>query len=356
MSDTDVLRAPLESWLTAHLPEAISVTLDGFDRPGSGFSAETIVLDAHVVTAAGTAAERLVLRKQSTDPPVYPVQVPGWGIEVALQYEIMSALGRSSDVPVAAMVGFEADPAVLGTPFFVMRHVAGRVPVESPPYTEAGFFLDASAEQRTRLITNGLATMAEVHAVDWRAAGLDWLIAPGTTPGRAPQLEVWERYADTELDGRVHPAMERARSYLHGHAPAESSPVLCWGDARPGNMIWGPDFEVRCATDFEAASIGPAESDLGWWLLFDRTMHESVGLARPDGDIDRDEQRRVYERLVGREIGDIHYWEVFAGFRYAAIVVRVMNRAVARGLMPVEQTIWLENPASVALELVLAGG
>ncbi len=58
-------------------------------------------------------------------------------------------------------------------------------------------------------------------------------------------------------------------------------------------------------------------------------MHESVGMARSEGDIDRGEQRRIYEQLVGREIGDIHYWEVFAGDRYAAIVVRVMNRTAS---------------------------
>lgn len=352
----DDLRSPLEAWLATHLPAA-SVEIGDLGRPGSGFSAETIVVAARVTAVDGTAEERtFVVRKQSADPPVYPVQVPGWGIEVALQYEIMAALGRHSEVPVAAMIGYEADPAVLGTPFFVMVHVAGNVPVESPPYTEAGFFVAATPEQRTTLLTDGVATMAKVHAVDWRAAGLGWLVAPRTAPGLETQLALWERYAYGELAGRVHPLIDRARDHLHAYRPPMSDPVLCWGDPRPGNMIWGPDFTCRCATDFEAASIGPAESDVGWWLLFDRTMHESVGRERLPGDIGRAAQKAVYEQAAGRDLGDLHYWEVFAGFRYAAIVVKVMNRAVARGLLPADQEIWLHNPAADALGLVLGGG
>ena len=48
------------------------------------------------------------------------------------------------------------------------------------------------------------------------------------------------------------------------------------------------------------------------------------------------------------------WYEIFAAARYCAIVVRVMNRAVDRGLMPADHTIWLENPASAALESLLA--
>ena len=52
-------------------------------------------------------------------------------------------------------------------------------------------------------------------------------------------------------------------------------------------------------------------------------------------------------------VDDPFPFEVFAGARYAAIVVRVMNRLVARGDMPPDQTIWLENPATTCLEQLL---
>lgn len=61
----------------------------------------------------------------------------------------------------------------------------------------------------------------------------------------------------------------------------------------------------------------------------------------------------MYVEASGRDVGDVAPFEVLAGMRYAAIVVRVMNRLVARGDLPADQTIWLENPAAVALDHVL---
>jgi aminoglycoside phosphotransferase (APT) family kinase protein len=306
------------------------------------------------VTRGGIANdERYVMRTESPEPPIYPVQVPGWAVEIELQYRIMDTLGRHADVPVAPMIGYEPDPRVLGTPFFVMGFVDGRVPVEDPPYTTAGFFLDVPPAERTLMIERGLATLARVHALDWRHAGLDWLVPPGTTPGLGAQLALWEEYYRVELRDREHPLVERAFAWLRTERPRCSPVGLCWGDPRPGNIIWR-DAAPVCVTDFEAASIAPPELDLGWWLMFDRTMHEGAGVARPEGDPRRDEQLRMYEATSGRSVPDVRWFEICAAARYCAIVVRVMNRAVDRGLMPEDHRIWLENPAVTALEALLA--
>ena len=100
-------------------------------------------------------------------------------------------------MPVAPVVGYEPDPAVLGAPFFVMEFVDGQVPIENPCYTLEGFFVDAAPEQRAQMLDDGLRVLAGVHALDWRAAGLDWLIAPGTSPSIAVQLDLWERLRAT---------------------------------------------------------------------------------------------------------------------------------------------------------------
>jgi aminoglycoside phosphotransferase (APT) family kinase protein len=117
-------------------------------------------------------------------------------------------------------------------------------------------------------------------------------------------------------------------------------------------MIWR-DFRCVCVTDFEAASIAPAEVDLGWWLMFDRWSHESAGVARPEGEPTRVEQADLYRRLSGRDVGDLHWYEVFAALRYCAIVVRVMNRTVERGLAPPDNPVWRDNQATVCLEELL---
>jgi aminoglycoside phosphotransferase (APT) family kinase protein len=83
--------------------------------------------------------------------------------------------------------------------------------------------------------------------------------------------------------------------------------------------------------------------------MFDRTCHEVVGAPRLDGEPTREEQAALYAAAAGREVGDTRLHELFAAARYAAIVVRVMNRAVARGHVPPDHTVWLENPAATAL-------
>jgi hypothetical protein len=89
--------------------------------------------------------------------------------------------------------------------------------------------------------------------------------------------------------------------------------------------------------------------------MFDRTCHEVVGAPRLDGEPTRDAQRDLYSAAVGRDVGDTRVHEVFAAARYCGIVVRVMNRAVARGHMPADHTVWRDNPASAALAQLLDG-
>ena len=130
----------------------------------------------------------------------------------------------------------------------------------------------------------------------------------------------------------MHPLADRAFAWVCAPSgPRRSDVGLCWGDPRPGNIIWR-DATPVCVTDFEAASIAPPELDVGWWLMFDRTMHEWAGIERAEGDPTRAEQLRMYEAASGRAVPDAQWFEICAAARYCAIVVRVMNRAVDRGL------------------------
>jgi aminoglycoside phosphotransferase (APT) family kinase protein len=88
--------------------------------------------------------------------------------------------------------------------------------------------------------------------------------------------------------------------------------------------------------------------------MFDRWSHEGFGVPRLPGEPTRDEQRACYARAAGVPEPDTRWHEVFAAARYCAIVVRVMNRSVARGEMPADQMIWRDNPATTCLEQLLA--
>jgi aminoglycoside phosphotransferase (APT) family kinase protein len=347
--------ARLARWLAPRLGAPGPVEITDVAAPGStGYSAETVLFTC-AYDAGGTRRERrLVLRAETPDPAIYPPQAPGLDVEIEIQRRVMEGVRSGSTVPLAPILGGDPGPEVIGTPFFVMEFVAGEVPAVDPPYTAEGFFAAASPGQRAQLVADGLAVLARVHALDWRAAGLGWLVPSGAEPTMARQLDLWEAFADRELDGRRHPLLEQAFGVLHRHLGPGSAPSLCWGDPRPGNIIW-QDFRCACVTDWEAAAVAPPEVDLGWWLMFDRTCHEGAGVARLDGEPTREEQRDLYASAAGRPVGDTGLVEVFAATRYAAIVVRVMNRAVARGHMPADHAVWLDNPATVALAQLLAG-
>jgi aminoglycoside phosphotransferase (APT) family kinase protein len=237
---------------------------------------------------------------------------------------------------------------VLGTPFFVMRHVAGDVPGESPPYTQTGFFVDASPTERAQLLSEGLRALARVHETDTDDPGLTALYPPGVEHGAGRQLEIWEADLRGGLDGRSSPLIDDCLHWLHDQLPPPSALVFSWGDSRPGNMIW-QDFQVTCLTDFEGASLGPRELDVGWWLMVDRWMHDGSDIDRLAGEPDRSEQLAIYENEAGTSIGSTIWYEIFSALRFATTVVQVMNRWVTRGAVPEDQTVWRDNPATAVL-------
>jgi aminoglycoside phosphotransferase (APT) family kinase protein len=347
MTDDEVLEV-LADWLAPHLGGRPDLVAEG--RPGSGYSAENLVLTA----AVGGSIRRLVLRRDSVDSPVYPEQAPGLSTGIVLQHRIMTALVGT--VPIAEVVGIETDPAVLGVPFIVMRYVDGQVPIEDPPYPKAGFFVELESAQRAAMLDEGIGVLARVHGRDWQAAGLELLGAPGSRPGAARQLEIWEASLRSGLGGRRGDLLEDALVWLHAEVPADPATddvVLSWGDSRLGNMIWD-GVRCVCVTDFEGAALGPRELDVGWWLMFDRWMHEASGLDRLEGEPTRAEQRAAYERHSGVALGDTSWFEVFAALRFATTVVHVMNRWVAKELMPADHTIWRDNPATEVLAILMA--
>jgi aminoglycoside phosphotransferase (APT) family kinase protein len=293
------------------------------------------------------ATEKLVLRRDTVEPPIYPAQSPGTTTGVATQHAVMDVLRRAG-LPVAESLGVEEDPEVLGVAFFVMRHVAGDVPGEDPPYTRAGFYAEARPEERRQLVQGGLQTLARVHEIPVDDPGLAVLRPPGVVQGAGRQLEVWETSLRSGLDGRTTPLFDDSLVWLHANEPPPVPLVLSWGDSRPGNIIWG-EFHPLCLTDFEGAAIGPRELDLGWWLMCDRWLHERSGVPRLEGEPDRDEQRDLYLDASAADLGPTGWYEVFSALRFATTVVHVMNRWVARGAMPADQTIWRDNPATAVL-------
>lgn len=348
--DDDQLLDSLAAWLSGPLRGRPALTAQG--KPGSGYSSETLIVNAS--TSAGE--QRLVLRRDGADDPIYPSQAPGLTTGVGFQRLVMGALEGA--VPLARVVGDEPDPSVLGAPFFVMEYVDGLVPIEDPPCTREGFYAEASPEARSTMIGDGLRVLADLHDIFWRGTDLEVLDPPGTTPGARRQREIWVSSLRTALGERTSPVIDESIAFLEERQPADPAPDdvrLSWGDARLGNMIWDAStYRCLCVTDFEGAALAEVELDVGWWLMADRWMHEGSGQERLPGEPTRAEQVAIYEQASGRTVGETGWYEVFAALKFATTAVLVMNRYDAQGVMPEGHTFWRDNPATDVLALALA--
>ena len=354
-NEDEALRVPFRDWLATRWSDVSKLEVGEFELPKSGFSAKTVFVPLTYERDGIPVEDKVCLRIENPEPAVYPQQAPGLDVEIEIQYRSMELLEKSGKVPLAKPLGYEPDASVLGQPFFVMAFAQGEVMTEDPAYMEEGFFAEASPDDRRKIYRRAMQMMVDFHTVDWKEDGFEWLVAPGEAPTVERQIDVWESYMRRELGDREHPDFDIGVAWLRKHLPTDLPPALSWGDSRPGNIIFR-DHEVLAITDFENISVAPKQIDVGWWMLFDRTMHEAIGKDRPDGEPTRQESREMYAELAGLPVPDTYYYEVLGGMRYSAIVVRVMNRMVARGHLPADQTIWRENPAATALAQLLDKG
>src|SRR5574337_439479 len=120
-SDREQLLQVLARWLAARWPGAADIAIDDLGGPSAtGFSNDTVFLRARWREQGHAREGKYVARIEPTETPVYPPQTAVPMPSVGVQYRIMQAVAEHSDVPLAALIGYEADPAVLGRPFYVM--------------------------------------------------------------------------------------------------------------------------------------------------------------------------------------------------------------------------------------------
>jgi aminoglycoside phosphotransferase (APT) family kinase protein len=96
-------------------------------------------------------------------------------------------------------------------------------------------------------------------------------------------------------------------------------------------------------------ALAPGECDLGWWLFHDTMYSHAFGVPRLTGFPSRDETIARYEARLGRPVGDIAFYEVFAGLRMMAISLRTIDLQIENGVLSAETTMHTGNPAPIAL-------
>lgn len=277
---------------------------------GGGQSNPTFLLTA--------GAQRFVMRKKP------PGQLLKSAHQVDREYRIMKALAQT-DVPVPRMIALCEDDSVVGTAFYVMAHVEGRI-FRDPQMPEA------SPTERAAVYDSMNDVMARLHRVDFAAIGLGDYGRPGNyferQIGRFTQQY---RAAQTEQI----PEMEDLIAWLPGHIPPEDSVSIAHGDYRLENTIFHPtEPRMVAVLDWELSTIGHPLADLAYNCLGYHFMnprqgglvgldHEATGIPR-----ERDYVARYCERTGRGTIDRWPFYISFSLFRLASISQGVYKRGL----------------------------
>jgi aminoglycoside phosphotransferase (APT) family kinase protein len=275
-------------------------------------------------------ARRMVLRKQPAG------EILPTAHAVDREHRVLTALA-ATDVPVPRTVLFHGERDVVGTPFYVMERLDGRL------FTD--YALPGLAPAERRALYLGMAdAMARLHRVDWRALGLSDFGRPGGYYRR--QLARWSgqwRTARTRDDANV----DRLIDWLSAHLPADDDvTTIAHGDFRFGNLMFHPtEPRVVGILDWELSTLGHPLADVAYnCMAFRTTPAEYGGILGLDlaalGIPSEDEYLERYSALVGRptRVEAFHY--AFALFRVSIIFEGIAARA-RRG------TAWSEDAARV---------
>jgi aminoglycoside phosphotransferase (APT) family kinase protein len=306
VSDLDGLVA----WL-AHRLGADDVDVDDVRRHAEGFSWITWTLTVRFVDADGVPQERgLAIRREPEDGLLAPY-------DAAQQHAVHAAVEQHSRVPVAPLLWLERDPGVLGRPFYVMERLHGHVPVQWQPDDPVAFPTETA---RHDLGLQFVDVLAEVHATDWRAAGLDaHLHVPASARDAAlHEIARWERlYADAAL--LEVPLLRSAIGWLRANVATSGVVVLAHGDYRIGNFMVR-DGRIVGVFDWELAHLSDPVEDIAYSALplFRGRSPRFSHLLEADVYFDRYRERTGLH--VDPEV--FRFWTVLGHLKAAAPHVR----------------------------------
>ncbi|MFC4119398.1 phosphotransferase family protein [Nonomuraea zeae] len=322
--DLEELRELVAAWLRGRVGAGASVS--ELSRPsGNGMSSETLFFTATWSEGTTRCVARLAPAAEAV--PVFPAY------DLRAQFEVMRLAREKAGIPAPRTLWFEPDPAPLGTPFFVMERADGEVPPDVMPYTFGGWLHDAPPEDRRRLQDASVGIVAALHGTAYTPEEVAALGRPGLRAHVEEQRAYYE-WAHGKL--RI-PVLERAFDWLESHWPRDPGPdVLCWGDARIGNLMF-QDFTPVAVLDWEMAAVGPRELDLSWMIFLHRWFQDITTSADLPGMPDfmrPDDVCQKYRELTGYEARDMDFYEMYAALRHGIIMARVWQRRIHFGEQP----------------------
>jgi aminoglycoside phosphotransferase (APT) family kinase protein len=298
-----VVRKPLEDFLDAH---GIGEGPVEAARIGEGHSNFTFLVRR--------GETRVVLRR----PPRPPL--PPSAHDVLREARLLRAL-ESTPVRVPRVLATGDEDAGLGVPFYVMEEVHGSViTTEVPPALD-------DERGRRRISEELVDALAEVHAVDWRACGLEGYGKPTGYLERQVRrfTGLWEYNKTREL-----PVVEEVREWLAANLPESPESTIVHGDYRLGNVMFGDEAPVELVAifDWELSTIGDPLADVGYLTVTwaeqddpaDSTFASLSAATRRPGFMTREELTARYEERSGRSVSALHWYQALAMWKAAVFM------------------------------------
>ena len=310
--ELDLVR--LQEYLVKHLPESSGeLSVEQFP---SGWSNLTYLLKL--------GNQELVLRR-----PPFGNQVKS-AHDMGREYRVLSKLCKVFP-PAPRPYLYCEDPEVIGDQFYVMERRTGVVIRTTPPPE-----LQSDPELVRRLSDALVGCMADLHAVDYQAAGLGDLGRPKGYIER--QVLGWmQRYETSKTDN--YESMNQLGKWLAEHMPQDGKPALIHNDFKHDNLMLDKEDLTRviAVLDWEMATIGDPLMDLGTTLAYwiqpddDQALQQAAfGPSSLDGSPTRKEFADLYASKTGVDTGNVLFYYCFGLYKLAVVVQQIYAR-FARG-------------------------
>jgi len=311
---------PDEIFDEAVVADFLSDKLDGADQPmtvrqfGGGAANLTYLLqfgDTH----------EYVLRR----PPLGPVAPSAH--DMAREYKVLSVLHQV--FPYAPRAFLFSDDEIIGAPFFVMERRHGTVVRRTLPDHYAD--MDSAPRQMSEALIDALA---EFHAVDYSALGLDDLGKPDGFIQR--QIEGWYRRWHKAKQGD-NDNMDAVYQWLTHNLPASMASTLVHNDYKLDNTMFADDDPSKMIAifDWDMCTLGDPLSDVGalltYWTQSDDPPLVQLTTTMPVGDygfLTREELVQRYANKSGRDLSEISFYHALGVFRLAVIAQQIYIRYV----------------------------
>ena len=266
-----------------------------------------------------TPARRYVLRRKP------PGKLLKGAHAVDREARVIKALGEIG-FPVPRIYGLCLDEAVIGTWFYVMENVEGRI------FWDAAF-PDVHQEERHLYFRSMNETLARLHCIDYAEIGLSDFGRPSGYFLR--QINLWTKQYFQDEDAGRDPNMDRVIAWLPDNIPADDEASIVHGDYRCDNMIFHPtEPRVIAVLDWELSTLGHPLADFcGHAMMYRMPPHIVAGLGgvdpKPLNIPSEREYLEAYCRHTGREsLPGYDFGIAFNFFRMAAIIHGIKGRAI----------------------------